>query len=134
MILDKPSRGVMRLWIVVRNDARNARIFCRESWGYSWISSDANGPVLSESKASLHGCGDDDHDAFWVLLPGERRFDSFEAEAPPIPGDYELHVDVDVVEKALNSPAAVKRTLSWSGRMSDALALGERLKTARFLR
>jgi len=132
MILDQPpSAGVLRLWIVVRNSATIPRIFCRESWGYSWISSDPNGPGVSESKGSLHGCGDDDHDAFWLLLPGERRFDSFEAKAPGLPGNYELHVDVDLVEKPLGSTTAARRTLSWSGRMSDAVALGESLKAGR---
>ena len=70
MILDQPSpAGALRLWIVVRNDATSARILCRDGWRYTWISSDPNGPGFGETKASVHGCGDEDHDAFWPSRP-----------------------------------------------------------------
>ena len=64
-------------------------------------------------------------------MPGERRFDSIGAKAPPTRGSYELHVDVDLVEKPLGLTVVAKRTLSWSGRVSDALAFGESLKAGR---
>jgi hypothetical protein len=132
MILDEaPPNGVMRLWLVIRNGAPAPRIFCRRSWSYAWTSASANNPVFGETKGSIHGCGDDDHDAFWLLVPGEYRFDSVEAKAPER-ANYDLEVEVELVERALNSAAAVEQTITWNGRMSDAIALGESVKAGRF--
>ena len=131
MILDQQrADGIMRLWLQIGNGASVSRVFCRSSWSYTWISGEANGPGFAESKASIHGCGDDDHDPFWLLLPGEHRLDSFEATAPP-KGNYDLQVEVELVEQTLGSSAITKRTLSWSGTASEALASGESLKARR---
>jgi hypothetical protein len=93
---------------------------------------DPNGqlPPYIKATASIHGCGDDDHDPFWLLRPGESRFDSFELETVP-KESYDLAVDVDIVERVLGSTAApCRRTLSWKGRLSDAVALGRELTVA----
>ena len=83
-------------------------------------------------QGQIHGCGDADHDAFWLLLPNEYRFDSFEVKAPEH-NRYDLQVDVGLIESGLNSSAATEHALTWSGRMSDAVSVAS-LKRGQFAR
>jgi hypothetical protein len=117
-----------RLWLKITNKSPRVQVFCRPSWSYSWISDDPQAPSPGEAKASLHGCGDDDHDPFWLLLPGESRFDSYEITEAGAP-IAALEVDVEVMHHPIDSPGPGERvTLSWNGRAADAIALGSKLK------
>lgn len=80
-----------RLWMKITNNTGGTRVLCRSARGYTWLSDDPQKPTAIEMSASIHGCGDDDHDPFWLLLPGESRFDSFEVARPP-GGDALLEV------------------------------------------
>jgi len=123
----KPNTST-RLWLKITNGSPRVQVFCRPSWGYSWISDDPQAPSPGEAKASVHGCGDDDHDPFWLLLPGESRFDSYEVAKAGAP-DAALEVHVDVMLHRLGTPGAGEReTLSWKGRVAEATALGLKLK------
>ena len=117
-----------RMWLQIKNSTPRVQVLCRPYWGYTWISPDPQGDAAVEANTSLHGCGDDDHDGFWLLLPGESRFDSFEIKSPPTP-TATLAVEVEVIERVLGAtePSA-RRTMSWKGRVSDAVALGDRLR------
>jgi hypothetical protein len=131
LFIDPPKTNTpTRLWLKITNDSPRAQILCRSSWGYSWISDDPQEPSPGEAKASLHGCGDDDHDPLWLLLPGESRFDSYglmEAGAPTAA----LEVYVDVMHHPVGAPGPGERvSLSWKGRVRDAMALGSKLATA----
>jgi hypothetical protein len=113
-----------RLWLRITNGSRRAQILCRSSWGYTWISDDPQAEPAIEEKSSLHGCGDDSHDPFWLLLPGESRFDSYEVSGPAGP-NATLEVGVDVMHHPVDVPGPGERaTLSWKGRVADAIALG----------
>lgn len=127
--IDPPKANApTRLWLKITNRSRRAQVYCRPSWGYSWISDDPQAPSPGEAKASLHGCGDDDHDPFWVLLPGESRFDSYEITEAGAP-IASLEVDVHVMHHPIDSPGPGERvTLSWKGRVADAIALGSKLR------
>lgn len=76
----------------------------------------------------MHGCSDDSHDPFWLLLPGESRFDSYEVTGPE-GSKATLEVDVEVMHHATGALGPGERvTLSWKGRIADAVALGSRLR------
>ena len=116
------------LWLRITNETRRAQILCRSSWGYTWISDDPQEAPAIEEKPSLHGCGDDSHDPFWLLLPGESRFDSYEVTGPAGP-NATLEVGVDVTHYPIGAPGPGERvTLSWKGRIADAIALGSKLR------
>ena len=127
--VDSPkAKTPTRLWLKITNGTRRAQILCRSSWGYTWISDDPQEAPAIEEKSSLHGCGDDNHDPFWLLLPGESRFDSYEVTGPAGPNAI-LEVDVDVLHHPIEAPGPGERTtLSWKGRVADAIALGSKLK------
>jgi hypothetical protein len=117
-----------RLWLRITNGTPRAQILCRSSWGYTWLSDDPQEAPAIEEKSSLHGCGDDNHDPFWLLLPGESRFDSYEVTGPAGPNGP-VKVDVDVMHRLADAPGPGDRvTLSWKGRLSDAIALGSKLR------
>jgi len=127
--IDPPKADTpTRLWLKITNGSPRVQVLCRSSWGYSWISDDPQAPSPGEAKASLHGCGDDDHDPLWVLLPSESRFDSYEiTKAGALPAA--LEVDVEVMHHPIDSPGSGERvTLSWKGRVADAIAVGSKLK------
>ena len=128
MLMDQPQPGrEARVWLVIKNTMSTPYVLCRPYWSYTLIPLDPGSPGLSEAKASLHGCGDDDHDGFWLLLPGESRFDSFDMKAPSA-GDHDFEVEVELVGRPAGSnAAAVKKTLSWTGRLSEAVAAGKKL-------
>lgn len=127
--IDPPTANApTRLWLKITNGSRRAQVLCRPSWSYSWISDDPEAPSPSEAKASLHGCGDDDHDPFWLLLPGESRVDSYEVTKAGAP-KASLEVDIDVMHHSIGAPDQTERTtLSWKGSVADAIALGSKLK------
>jgi hypothetical protein len=127
--VDPPTvNNSTRLWLRVTNGTRRAQILCRSSWGYTWISDDPQEAPAIEERSSLHGCGDDSHDPFWLLLPGESRFDSYEVTGPWRPSAT-LEVDVDVTHYPIGAPGSDERImLSWKGRVADAIALGEKLR------
>ena len=125
-----PPRGKTptRLWLRITNGTRRAQILCRSSWGYTWISDDPQETPAIEERSSLHGCGDDSHDPLWLLLPGESRFDSHEVTGPTRP-NATLEVDVDVMHYPAGARGPGERaTLSWKGRVADAIALGSKLR------
>jgi hypothetical protein len=127
--IDPPKANApTRLWLKITNGSPRAQVLCRPSWGYSWISDDPQAPSPGEAKASLHGCGDDDHDPFWLLLPGESRFDSYEVSKAGSP-TAALEVDVDVMLHPVGALGPGKsEILSWKGRVADAIGLGAKLK------
>lgn len=120
-----PANGMATMWLVIKNHSQIPRVFCRQSWSYMWMSADPNGPAGGEVHTSLHGCGDRD----WLLLPNESRLDPVEIKSPS-ERTARLDVDVEVVERSLGSDAVLGRhTLTWKGKVSDAVALGEKLKS-----
>jgi hypothetical protein len=127
--IDPPkTKTATRLWIKITNRTQRAEIICRSSWGYTWISDDPQEEPAIEETSSLHGCGDDDHDPFWLLLPGESRFDSYEVTGPARPAST-LEVSVDAMHYPLGTPGPGQRlTLSWKGRVADAIALGSKVR------
>jgi hypothetical protein len=117
-----------RLWFAIENRSSRARILCKQAWDYSLLPDNTDARPFVEREVSLHGCGDKDHDAVWILLPGETRIDSIQIEAVPSPA-YSLDVSVDVSEYSLDRAAAPSnRTLRWKGRLSDATAAFKLLK------
>lgn len=129
LFLSNPADGQSStLWLRLKNNSLDALIVCRPLWGYTWISPDPSVDAGGQSKASLHGCGDEDHDSLWLLLPGESRLDSFEVKGPAQP-EATLTVDVEVVERTLDtkSPPLSERLL-WKGRVADAIANGAKLR------
>jgi hypothetical protein len=129
LLLDTPrAEFPTRLWLRIRNGTRRAQILCRSSWGYSWISDDPQEKSTAEQTASLHGCGDPSHDPFWMLLPGESRFDSYEVTGPARPyGTLEVNVEVMHYPVGATGPGD-SVDLSWKGRLADAIALGSKLR------
>jgi hypothetical protein len=129
--IDPPKANTAtRLWVRITNRTRRAQILCRSARGYAWISDDPQEDAAIHATASLHGCGDDDHDPLWLLLPGESRFDSYEVTGPSRPTST-LEVDVDVMHYPLGMPGPGQRlTLTWKGRVSEAIALGSTLRTS----
>ena len=127
--MDPPKvKTPTRLWLRITNGNRHAQVLCRSSWGYTWISDDPQEAPAIEEKSSLHGCGDDSHDPFWLLLPGESRFDSYEVTGPAGP-NATLEVSVDVTHYSIEASGPGERvTLSWKGRLADARALGLKLR------
>jgi hypothetical protein len=122
------AKASTRLWLRITNRTRRPQILCRSSWGYTWLSDDPQEAPAIEEKSSLHGCGDDSHDPFWLLLPGESRFDSNEVTGPA-GTKATLEVSVDVVYHPIEASGPGERvTLSWKGRVADAIALGSKLK------
>lgn len=127
--MDPPKdKTPTRLWLRITNGTRRAEILCRSSWGYTWISDDPKEMPAIEERSSLHGCGDDDHDPLWLLLPGESRFDSYEVTGPARP-NATLEIDVEAMHHPVDAPGPGERvTLSWKGRVADAIALGTKLR------
>ena len=120
-----------RLWVVIKNGSTKVRMFCKQGWGYSLIPDDLSNPPFIRAWTSVHGCGDDEHDPFWLLLPGESRVDSVVVETPPT-HNYDVDVSVDIDEIPLGSAkVAAHRTLEWKGRLSDAITRFDRLKVGR---
>lgn len=126
--LDPPQANApTRLWLKITNGPR-AHVLCRPSWSYSWISDDPQAPSPVRAKASVHGCGDDDHDPFWLLLPGESRFDSYEVAQAGSP-TAALVVNVEVMLHPVGTIGPGQREiLSWKGRVADAIGLGAKLQ------
>jgi hypothetical protein len=117
-----------RLWLRIRNRTRRIQVLCRSSWGYTWISPDPQEAPAIEEQSSLDGCGDERHDPFWLLLPGESRFDSYEVTGPAQPNSM-LEVEIEIIHHAIDAPGPGEhRALSWKGRLSDAIALGAKLR------
>jgi len=131
MFLEQPPPGrPAALWTVIRNVTTSVQAFCRHSWGYTFLPVDPNGTPFVEAEASLHACGGDVSQGFVLLLPGESRFESISVPYP-LDGTSSLRVDLRVSSKAIASvAAATESTLRWNGRVSDAFALGEKLKGA----
>jgi hypothetical protein len=122
----KPAEPV-RLWLRIENLSKEPQAFCRSYWGYSLGSADPNGPANAEAEASIHGCGDRDHDPFWALLPGESRFDSFEIKGPT-EASATLTVDVSLVAmRSAPDDQGPTQTISWKGQIADAFAAAEKL-------
>jgi hypothetical protein len=129
LLFDGQVQGdLVTLWVRIENLSKEPLILCRPYWSYSFKSADPNGPVTGEADASIHGCGDRDHDPFWLVLPGQSRFDSFEVKGLSEPSAL-LQVDVELIERRLR-PGSEPTTqqISWSGRVADALAAGQQLK------
>lgn len=117
-----------RLWMKITNTGQGARIMCRQSWGYSWVSDDPRQPSPGEAFGNTHGCGDDEHDPFWLLLPGQSRFDSYGLAASGGQAAA-LEVHVEVTHRAIGANGSGENeTLSWQGRVADALAFGVKLR------
>ena len=127
--IDPPkANGPTRLWLKITNGSPRAEVMCRPSWSYSWISDDPEAPSPGGAEASLHGCGDDDHDPFWLLLPGESRFDSYQITKAGAP-KANLVVSIDVMHHPIGVTGQTETaTLSWKGTVADAIALGSKLK------
>jgi hypothetical protein len=128
MLLKEPQPGgAARLWIVIKNTTSAPHVLCRSFWGYTLIPADPESPGFSEADTSLHGCGDKDHDPFWLALPGESRFDSYEMKSPP-EGNYKLQIRVKLVESPLDSKGSrIERRLAWDGALTDAISVGKAL-------
>jgi hypothetical protein len=122
--------GNVRLWLQITNEEQSVRLFCRAGWGYNYIPPNLQGDAWGETNTSIHGCGDDDHDGFWALLPGESRFDSFEVKSPGSPTGT-LSVDVDIEEHFEGGVLAPSRKISWQGLVSDALSSGDAFRSRR---
>ena len=132
MLLDQPQRETVgRVWLAFRNSGQSPRLFCRSFWSYTWISNDPNSPAVSGADSSVEGCGDGGQGPSWVLLPGEWRFDSVEVKAPP-DRTRELQVVVGLIERTPGRAGSSERTVSWSRPVSDAIALGDKLKAGQF--
>jgi len=127
--IDSPkAKTPTRLWLRITNGTGRAHVLCRSSWGYTWISDDPQEEAAIEEKSSLHACGDESHDPFWLLLPGESRFDSYEVTGPASV-NATLEVGVDLMRYRIGAAGPGEReTLSWKGRVADAIALGAKLK------
>ena len=116
LLFDGQAQGdLVTLWVRIENLSKEPLILCRPYWSYSFKSADPNGPVTGEADASIHGCGDRDHDPFWLVLPGQSRFDSFEVKGLSEPNAL-LQVDVELDRTA---------TEAWQ-RTDDATDLMER--------
>jgi hypothetical protein len=85
--------------VLFENLSRELQVFCQSGWSYSLRSADPNGPADVGAVVSMHGCGGD-RNPFWILLPGESRFDSYEVKPT--------------------------RTIAWKGCVTDALAAGRK--------
>jgi hypothetical protein len=134
LLFDPPRTETTRIWLAIKNTGKAAMTLCRPFWGYGWLSSDPGGPAAIEAHASIHGCGDDDHDPLWLLLPGETRFDSYEVKGTGnLDAGGTLSVDVEVLQHILGTDSLVSNiSLSWKGKVSDALAAGERMRLGKF--
>jgi hypothetical protein len=131
LLLEPLSPGAnVRLWLETTNLEDGVRIFCRPGWGYTYIPSNVRADAWGASNVSIHGCGDDDHDGFWALLPGESRFDSFEIKSPDS-ATGELSVDVQIEEHFDGGVFSPSRTISWRGLVSEALSAGDALNSRR---
>lgn len=126
---DQAQDESVTLWLRIENRSDRPMTLCRPYWGYGFRSADPNGAMTAAAMMITHGgCGDGDHDPWWLVLPGESRFDSFEVKGLSEPGAL-LEVDVELFERPLvpgREPTTSR--ISWSGRVADALAAGQRLK------
>ena len=130
-LLDQPAGdGVSRIWLAVRNTGQNPRLFCRTFWSYRWIPENADSPPVGEADSSRQRC-DDDQGAWWLVLPGEWRFDSVTVQAPP-DAPRELQVVVGLIERNPGRAGSSEWTVSWSRPVPDAVALGDKLKAGQF--
>jgi hypothetical protein len=120
----------VRLWLQITNQEHGVRLFCRRGWGYDYVAPNSQDESWGETKLSIHGCGDDDHDGLWALLPGESRFDSFEIRSPGSPTG-KLNVDVDIEEYFEGGGLAPSRKISWHGLVSEALSSGDAVRSRR---
>ncbi len=126
--IDTPKVGEeSRMWIQITNRTSSTQVICRSGWGYTWLPADQNEPPTIAAHASFHGCGDDDHDPFWLLLPGESRFDSHGVRGPADPGAT-LDVSVELERRQFGTSPAEPMHLTWSGRVADAVAAGVQLR------
>lgn len=131
LLLEPLAPGAkVRLWLQITNQEQSVRIFCRPRWGYDYTAPNSQDESWGETKLSIHGCGDDDHDGFWALLPGENRFDSVEIRSPGSPAG-KLKVEVDIEEHFEGGILAPSRTISWQGLVSEALSSGDAFRARR---
>ena len=131
MLLEPLAPGSnVRLWLEIANQEQRVRVFCRPGWSYEYSPPNLQGDAWGENKVSIHGCGDDDHDGFWALLPGESRFDSFEIRSPSSP-TAKLSVEVHIEEYFEGGVFAPSRTISWQGLVSEALLAGDAFRSRR---
>jgi hypothetical protein len=134
LVVDEINSGSpVRLWFQITNVGGSARILCRESRGIRYTSSDPKEVMWSDSGTTIHGCGDDDHDPLWLLLPGESRFDSLELEGAITAAGSLLVNEVLVDKTQSGSPAAIqpRYPLSWSGQIVEAIASGKDIRSYR---
>jgi hypothetical protein len=111
VLLEAPRTDTTRMWVGIKNTSDTALTLCRRLWNYTWISSDPAGYAGGESKSSIHGCGDDDHDPLWLLLPGETRFDSYVVKGSA-DDEAALMVDVEVLQHNVGAGPPVAKVLS----------------------
>jgi hypothetical protein len=122
--------GNVRLWLQITNQEQSVRLFCRPGWDYEYRPPNSQDAAWGGNKVSIHGCGDDDHDALWALLPGESRFDSFEIRSPDSPTGT-LRVEIHIEEYFEGAVFAPSRTIGWQGLVSEALSAGDALRSRR---
>lgn len=127
-LVNPVSAEPARLWMAIKNIGQVPRVLCRSRWSYSWISDDPTVEAFINAKASLHGCGDDDHDPMWILLPGETRFDSFGVKAPP-EEKVRLRVSIDIEMRDVDSGSSTETTLEWHGLVREAVANGVKVRS-----
>jgi len=131
LLFDPPSTDTPRMWVGIKNTGKTALTLCRPSWSYSWVSTDPGVNAGGAARASIHGCGDDDHDPLWILLPGETRLDSYEVNGSADVAAA-LLVSVEVLLHNSGADLPVRKVLSWKGKVSDALAAAERMRLGKF--
>jgi len=76
--------------------------------------------------SNTQDCGEGNR-PYWLVLPGQTRFDAFEIR---VPGGTTLF-DVDLVLQEIGVPRMgappIRRWLKWSGTVDDAIAAGQKV-------
>ena len=118
--------GSASMWLAIENRSQTARLFCHRSWGYAWRTTDRNAPMGGVVSSNTQDCGEGNR-PYWLVLPGQTRFDAFEIR---VPGGTTLF-DVDLVLQEIGVPRMgappIRRWLKWSGTVDDAIAAGQKV-------
>jgi len=125
--------GSASMWLAIENRSQTARLFCHRSWGYAWRTTDRNAPMGGVVSSNTQDCGEGNR-PYWLVLPGQTRFDAFEIR---VPGGTTLF-DVDLVLQEIGVPRMgappIRRWLKWSGTVDDAIAAGQKVGARPFCR
>lgn len=125
-ITEAPLPSQARVWIQLKNESSRPYLFCHELVTVSVLRRNALGS--GSSGGTSGACQDAGGRDFWILLPGESRFERLGSLT--VPDDVtDLWISVELAGREFGSEGALfYHTVRWQRPFAEAVENAERLR------